>query len=92
MAGLDDEILELCAPLWVLELPPLAEGPENDYRLLVNEVMRPLRRAVKTNKTEHNNYFLKLIQEIAAQSGPPLFIPVVSLINIIAHLRVEVQR
>lgn len=40
VAALDDEILELCAPLWVLELPPLAESPENDYRLLVNEVMR----------------------------------------------------
>jgi len=40
VAGLDDEILELCAPLWVLELPPLEDGPENDYRLLVNEVMR----------------------------------------------------
>jgi len=40
IAGLDDEILELCAPLWVLELPPLEDGPENDYRLLVNEVMR----------------------------------------------------
>ena len=40
VAELDDEILELCAPLWVLELPPLEKGPENDYRLLVNEVMR----------------------------------------------------
>jgi transposase len=40
VAELDDELLELCAPLWVLELPPLQEGPENDYRLLVNEVMR----------------------------------------------------
>jgi transposase len=40
VAALDDEILELCAPLWALELPPLVEGPENDYRLLVNEVMR----------------------------------------------------
>jgi hypothetical protein len=40
VAELDDEILDLCAPLWVLELPPLEEGPENDYRLLVNEVMR----------------------------------------------------
>src|SRR5271169_1430109 len=39
VAVLDDEILELCAPLWAAELPPL-EGPENDYRLLVNEVMR----------------------------------------------------
>ena len=26
--------------MWALELPPLADGPENDYRLLVNEVMR----------------------------------------------------
>ena len=26
--------------MWALELPPLEEGPENDYRLLVNEVMR----------------------------------------------------
>src|SRR6516162_5614026 len=40
VAALDDEILELCAPLWVLELPPLEDGPANDYRLLVNEVMR----------------------------------------------------
>jgi hypothetical protein len=40
VAGLDDAILELCAPMWVLDLPPLADGPENDYRLLVNEVMR----------------------------------------------------
>jgi transposase len=40
VADLDDAILELCAPMWVLELPPLEDGPENDYRLLVNEVMR----------------------------------------------------
>jgi transposase len=40
VADLDDEILELCAPLWALQLPPLEDGPENDYRLLVNEVMR----------------------------------------------------
>jgi transposase len=40
VAALDDEILELCAPLWVAELPPLEDGPENDYRLLVNELMR----------------------------------------------------
>jgi transposase len=39
VAALDDEILELCAPLWAVELPPL-EGLDNDYRLLVNEVMR----------------------------------------------------
>ena len=38
--GLDEEILALCAPMWALELPPLEDGPENDYRLLVNEVMR----------------------------------------------------
>lgn len=37
---LDDAILELCAPMWVLGLSPLEEGPANDYRLLVNEVMR----------------------------------------------------
>lgn len=40
VAELDDEILALCLPVWSLELPPLEEGPENDYRLLVNEVMR----------------------------------------------------
>jgi transposase len=40
VAALDDEILDLCAPLWALELPPLAESPEDNYRLLVNEVMR----------------------------------------------------
>jgi transposase len=39
VADLDDEILELCGPLWVAELPPL-EGPANDYRLLANEIMR----------------------------------------------------
>jgi transposase len=40
VGGLDDEILALCAPLWALDLAPLADGPANDYRLLVNEVMR----------------------------------------------------
>jgi transposase len=39
VAALDDEILELCAPMWVAELPP-GEGPQNDYRLLCNELMR----------------------------------------------------
>jgi transposase len=39
VAALDDEILELCAGMWVLELPPLEESPENNYRLLCNEVM-----------------------------------------------------
>jgi hypothetical protein len=36
---LDDEILELCGPVWFAELPP-GEGPADDYRLLVNELMR----------------------------------------------------
>ena len=40
VAVLDDAILELCAPMWVLELPPLEESPENNYRLLANELMR----------------------------------------------------
>jgi transposase len=39
VGALDDEIVELCVDLWVKELPPL-EGTDNDYRLLVNEVMR----------------------------------------------------
>ena len=37
--GLEDEIFDLCAPLWFADLPPL-EGLANDYRLLVNEVFR----------------------------------------------------
>ena len=40
VADLDDEILELCAAMWALELPPLEESPANDYRLLVDEVMK----------------------------------------------------
>jgi hypothetical protein len=39
VADLDDAIFELCAPLWLAELPP-CEGPDNDYRLLANELMR----------------------------------------------------
>jgi transposase len=39
VAELDDKILELCSPVWAADLPPL-EGIDNDYRLLVNEVMR----------------------------------------------------
>jgi transposase len=39
VAVLDDEIVDLCAALWFADLPPL-EGLANDYRLLVNEVMR----------------------------------------------------
>jgi transposase len=40
VTSLDEEIFELCADRWSPELPPLEDGPENDYRLLVNEVMR----------------------------------------------------
>jgi len=37
--ALNDEIFDVCAPMWAAELPPL-EGPANDYRLLANELMR----------------------------------------------------
>ena len=36
---LDDELLDLCMPTWAAELPK-SEGPADDYRLLVNELMR----------------------------------------------------
>ena len=39
VAALEDEVLELCGPTWLADLPPL-EGLDNDHRLLVNEVMR----------------------------------------------------
>src|SRR6266516_6430129 len=39
IAALDDELLDLCGPLWFAELPP-QEGPAEDYRLLVLELMR----------------------------------------------------
>jgi transposase len=39
VAGLEREILALCGAMWFADLPPL-EGPANDYRLLVNEIMR----------------------------------------------------
>lgn len=39
VAELDDAILELCVSMWAADLPPL-EGLDNDYRLLVNEIMR----------------------------------------------------
>jgi transposase len=39
VAALDDDILELCVGMWALELPPLEDSPENNYRLLCNEVM-----------------------------------------------------
>lgn len=40
---LDDDVLSLCAAVWSAELPP-TEGPANDYRLLVNELMRLMLR------------------------------------------------
>jgi transposase len=40
---LEDELLDLCWPMWVADLPPL-EGLVNDYRLLTNEVVRLLLR------------------------------------------------
>lgn len=36
---LEQDILELCAAQWDLQSPPLPEGPANDYRLLVHEIM-----------------------------------------------------
>jgi transposase len=36
---LDDAILDLCGTVWFAELPP-DEGPEDEYRLLCNELMR----------------------------------------------------
>lgn len=39
VAALDDEILDLCGPMWAADLPP-SEGLDNDYRLLANEIMR----------------------------------------------------
>jgi len=40
VAALDDRIVQLCGPVWFADLPPLDEGPANDYRLLCNEVMK----------------------------------------------------
>jgi transposase len=39
VAELNDEVLDLCVAMWSAELPKL-EGPDDDYRRLVNEVMR----------------------------------------------------
>jgi len=39
IADLDDEIFELCGPIWAADLLPL-EGPDDDHRLLANELMR----------------------------------------------------
>ena len=36
---LDDEIVDLCLPTWAADLPK-SQGPADDYRLLVNEIMR----------------------------------------------------
>jgi transposase len=41
VGALNDRVLDLCGPVWFAELPPL-EGPDNDYRLLCNEVTRLL--------------------------------------------------
>jgi hypothetical protein len=41
VAALEDEVLELCGPVWLADLPPL-EGLADDCRRLVNEVMRLL--------------------------------------------------
>jgi transposase len=41
VAQLEGEICQLCSSMWLAELPPL-EGLANDYRLLVNEIMRLL--------------------------------------------------
>ena len=40
---LNDEIIELCEAMWLADLPPM-EGLENDYRLLVDELMRLMLR------------------------------------------------
>jgi hypothetical protein len=42
IGDLENRIVELCAPTWFAELPP-TEGPENDYRLLCNELIRLFR-------------------------------------------------
>jgi len=41
VAALEDELVELCGPVWYANFPPL-EGLANDYRLLVNEIVRLL--------------------------------------------------
>jgi transposase len=41
VAALGEEVIDLCSPIWLADLPPTT-GPDNDYRLLVNEVMRLL--------------------------------------------------
>jgi transposase len=41
VAELEDEVLDLCGPMWAAECPKL-EGHADDYRLLCNEVMNLL--------------------------------------------------
>ena len=39
VAALVEEIIKLCGPMWNENLPP-GKGPADEYRLLVNEIMR----------------------------------------------------
>jgi hypothetical protein len=39
VTALDDQLVDLCGPVWFAELPSL-EGADDSYRLLCNEVMR----------------------------------------------------
>jgi transposase len=39
VTALEDEIFNLCGGIWLADLAP-GEGPEDDYRLLMNELMR----------------------------------------------------
>lgn len=39
--ALEDEIVDLCGPVWFAERPP-GEGPDDKYRLLCNELIRLL--------------------------------------------------
>ena len=39
VATLEDELVDLCGPMWFAELPKL-DGPDDDYRLLCNELMK----------------------------------------------------
>jgi transposase len=41
VVALGEEIIDLCSPVWLADLPPL-EGLQDDYRRLVHEVMRVL--------------------------------------------------
>lgn len=41
VAELDDQIVDLCGPMWFAELPKLT-GANDDYRLLCNELMKLL--------------------------------------------------